>query len=239
MANQTKRPEGKQATAARAAAQPPARPPRAERRPEMIRQRREERRQAYEKRQQQWFFVRLGIIALAVLIIAGIGYGVFTLIRDRQLNVVPAGTRSDFAYAGNDHTADFSELVVYTETPPVGGRHAPPPYWQNCGYYDAPIRNEAGVHSMEHGAVWITYRPDLAQDQIDKLKKLAEDQTFVLVSPYDGLPAPIVASAWNRQLYLDSADDIRLGQFVRSFRLSPTAPEPGALCSDGVGDPIV
>jgi hypothetical protein len=239
MANETKKPGGAApAGTPRAAGGPHVRPPRAERRPEMIRQRREERRQVYERRQRQWMFVRIGIIALAVLIIAGIGYGVFTVIRDRQLNVVPEGTRTDFAYAGNDHTADLSEVVVYTETPPVGGRHAPPPFWQDCGYYDKPIRNESAVHSMEHGAVWITYRPDLPQAQIDKLKGLAEGQTYVLVSPYDGLPAPIVASAWNRQLYLDSADDIRLAQFIRSFRQGQNAPEPGAACTGGVDTTI-
>ncbi len=53
----------------------------------------------------------------------------------------------------------LEEPVTYTENPPVGGVHNP--VWQNCGYYAAPIPNETAVHSLEHGAIWITYQPDL------------------------------------------------------------------------------
>jgi hypothetical protein len=49
---------------------------------------------------------------------------------------------------------------------------------------------------MEHGAVWITYRPDLPKEQVDKLRQLARDSNSLLVSPYPELAAPVVASAW-------------------------------------------
>jgi Protein of unknown function (DUF3105) len=47
---------------------------------------------------------------------------------------------------------------------------------------------------MEHGAVWITYRPDLPMEQAEKIKSLAQ-KSYVLATPYPGLPAPVVASA--------------------------------------------
>src|SRR5215217_4832137 len=62
--------------------------------------------------------------------------------------------------------------VDYAQTPPVGGAHKP--VWPNCGFYDEPIRDENAVHSLEHGAVWITYSPDLPQDQVDELRGIAE-----------------------------------------------------------------
>jgi hypothetical protein len=139
-----------------------------------------------------------------------------------------------FNYVGGQHTRMPDEPVEYTETPPVGGPHDS--VWQNCGYYSQPIDNWHGVHSLEHGAVWITYRPDLPQEQIDELKQIAEKQTYILVSPYPDLPAPVVASAWNNQLQLDSANDSGLDQFVRYFRQGPQTPEPGAACSGGTSE---
>jgi hypothetical protein len=83
--------------------------------------------------------------------------------------------------------AHTEEPVNYAQTPPVGGEHNPVP--QNCGFYSKPVRNENAVHSMEHGAVWITYRPDLPKDQVEKIQSLAQ-KGYVLASPYPGLPAP-------------------------------------------------
>jgi hypothetical protein len=125
--------------------------------------------------------------------------------------------------------------VQYAQTPPVGGDHAG--VWQNCGFYREPVANEMAVHSLEHGAVWVTYAPDLPASQIDILRDLAADQTYVLVSPYPGLPAPVVASAWGKQLRLPSAGDRRLREFVERYRKSSDAPEPGAPCSGAVGNP--
>jgi putative peptide zinc metalloprotease protein len=125
--------------------------------------------------------------------------------------------------------------VAYPQRPPVGGNHAP--IWQNCGFYDAPIANENGVHSLEHGAVWITYRPDLAHGQVASLRRLARNEHYVLVSPYSDLPSPVVASAWGRQARLGSADDPLLQQFIHRFRYGRQAPESGGPCTDGIGRP--
>jgi len=125
--------------------------------------------------------------------------------------------------------------VRYPQTPPVGGDHAPT--WQNCGFYSKPIVTEQGVHSMEHGAVWITYAPDLPADQVAVLRDLAHSQTYVLVSPFPGLPSPVVASAWGTQLVLPSATDPELSAFVKHYRNGPQTKEPGASCSGASGTP--
>lgn len=125
--------------------------------------------------------------------------------------------------------------ISYPQNPPVGGNHAW--IWLNCGFYDMPVPNENAVHSLEHGAVWITYRPDLPEDQIDSLRQMAQRQTYILVSPLPDLSTPVVASAWGWQLRLDSVDDPRLKEFVRTFRLGQQAPERGGGCTGGVGEP--
>jgi hypothetical protein len=100
--------------------------------------------------------------------------------------------------------------VVSPQTPPVGGNHAP--IWQNCGFYDRPIAHENAVHSLEHGAVWITCRANLPQKEVEALHQLARRQPYLLVGPLPDGPAPVAASAWGHQLQLESIRDPRLGQ---------------------------
>ena len=123
--------------------------------------------------------------------------------------------------------------VDYEQTPPAGGPHNP--VWQNCGFYDKPIRDESAVHSLEHGAIWITYSPDLPQDQVNELKDIAESQSYILASPYPDLPdnTPVVASAWGKQVALDGANDPDLESFIQAYRQGPQTPEPGAVCTGG------
>ena len=122
--------------------------------------------------------------------------------------------------------------VTYTQTPPVGGNHDP--VWLNCGIYDHAVRNENAVHDLEHGAVWVTYNPSLGADQVSALKAVVGTQTYILMSPYPGLPAPVVATAWNRQLKLTGVDDPRLPEFIKLYRQGPQTPEPGAACTGGI-----
>lgn len=125
--------------------------------------------------------------------------------------------------------------VAYPQVPPVGGDHAPA--WQNCGFYAEPVPTERAVHSLEHGAVWITYRPDLPGDQIRVLRALAGGNPYVLVSPWADppLPAPVVASAWGVQLGADNAADPGVAAFVARFANGPQSPEPGAACRGSAG----
>jgi len=125
--------------------------------------------------------------------------------------------------------------VAYGQNPPTGGDHSAVD--QNCGFYSTPVLDENAVHSLEHGAVWITHNPNLPAAQVDLLRGLAAADPFVLVSPRDGLPTPVVASAWGIQLQLPDADDPRLAAFVTKYVNGPQTPEPGAACAGGVGDP--
>jgi hypothetical protein len=192
------------------------------------RQRRSARAIAAERQRQQSRVRWIGIAVAAVVVVAIVGF--FLYQRQQNTSTIPEGTLS-YSYPGAQHS---TEPVTYTENPPVGGVHSPT--WQNCGFYAAPIPNETAVHSLEHGAVWITFQPDLPQEQIDVLRNLAQSQSYILVSPKEGIPTPVVASAWGKQIQLESADDPRLDQFVRAFRLSREAPEPGAACVGGTSE---
>lgn len=234
----TSRPTAKRTTSSSQQSTVPShvQPRRAERRPEMVRQRRDERRKAYERRQRQWLITRIGLGVVAVVIVGGLVWSIFRFASDDEATR-PDGVQ-EFSYTALEHTASLEETVDYTERPPVAGPHAPAPYWQNCGFYDAPVQNESAVHSLEHGAVWITYKPGtLFEDQLQDLRDDA-GQGYVLVTPYTEQTEPVVVTAWNNQLRLTEWDKDTIDQFVRYFRQGPQTPERGATCTGGVGTPL-
>ncbi|MDP9797442.1 hypothetical protein J2S43_005954 [Catenuloplanes nepalensis] len=178
-------------------------------------------------------FVAVGALAVGI-----IGYGAFAVIKGSE-------SWEDRA-AGIDGITNYRETdpgmltanhktgpQTYKTTPPVGGDHNAA--WQNCmgDVYDAPIANEHAVHSMEHGAVWITYKTGLPQDQIDTLASKVRGNEFMLMSPIDGLSNNISVQAWGYQLKVDTADDDRIDSFIRALRINATQ-EPNAGCSSGV-----
>ncbi|MBA2346338.1 MAG: DUF3105 domain-containing protein [Rubrobacter sp.] len=124
--------------------------------------------------------------------------------------------------------------IDYDRHPPTNGDHDP--LWQNCGYYPEPIKDRHAVHSLDHGVVWITYQPDLPAAQVDELRSYGGER-YVIVSPYPGQDAPVIATSWRVQLKLDGAEDTRLRQFVDQFRISEISPLSGNKCVGGVGRP--
>lgn len=124
--------------------------------------------------------------------------------------------------------------IEYDRKPPTNGNHDP--LWQNCGFYEEPVEDRHAVHSLDHGVVWITYRPDLPRQQIETLRPYG-NENYVIASPYPGQDAPVIATSWRVQLELDGADDPRLRRFVNQFRISELAPLSGNRCTLGVGTP--
>lgn len=136
-----------------------------------------------------------------------------------------------FDYVGGQHTTD---PVHYAQVPPAGGPHDPT--WDKCGMaYPAPPRNENAVHDLEHGTVWITYRPGLDSADVQSLQTQLEgiQSGKWMLSPYPGLPAPVVVTVWNAQLDLTGADDPRLPVFIKEYGDEHTAPEPLSTCGGG------
>ncbi|MGZ0712956.1 DUF3105 domain-containing protein (plasmid) [Coraliomargarita sp. W4R53] len=134
------------------------------------------------------------------------------------------------------HTTEHVEGTVdYEETPPTGGPHAA--MWLNCATYSEPVPNENAVHSLEHGAIWVTYNPDLvAGDELAALK--AElPSSYVILSPYSDMDSAIAVTGWNHQLKVDSADDERIGEFFEEYWRSQNVPEPNASCSGALDAP--
>ncbi|MEU7633437.1 DUF3105 domain-containing protein [Nocardia sp. NPDC049220] len=126
-----------------------------------------------------------------------------------------------------------NQRVAYDQAPPFGGPHDQS--WATCTgvVYGKPIRVENAVHSLEHGAVWITYNPEKVNaDGIATLKAKVDGKPYTMMSPYPGQDSAVALQAWGHQLKVDSPDDKRVGQFITALRLnSYSYPEVGADCS--------
>lgn len=169
-------------------------------------------------------------VGLVIAVVATVG-GVVWAVQAGTEDATP-GALDDvrtFEYGAGKHTPGVDDNVEYEESPPVGGEHSP--LWLECKFYDDPIENEKAVHSLEHGAVWITYDPALPESDVETLRDRL-DENYMLLSPYEGQEDRVVATAWNTQLVLDGVDDPRLDDFVTEFRQGPQTPEPGASCED-------
>jgi hypothetical protein len=181
--------------------------------------------------------IKRAIILVGLLVLVGLlGFQLYKATRPPRggdpHNDIPALKATQyFDYVGGQHTKD---PVEYQQVPPAGGPHDPT--WDDCGVYDAPPRNENAVHDLEHGTVWITYRPGLSTADVQKLAAALDTvkSQKIMLSPYPGLPAPVVVTVWNAQLGLTGADDPRLPVFLTFYGDGHTAPEAAfATCKGG------
>ncbi|MEQ4301268.1 DUF3105 domain-containing protein [Plantactinospora sp. B6F1] len=183
-------------------------------------------------------FVLVGVVAAGI-----IGYGAYAVVQN--------GKKWEDKAAAIDGIVNFRESdpsavnplpgkeshvagpLTYKVNPPVGSSHNNA--WQNCmgDVYDAPIANEHAVHSLEHGAIWITYKSDLPADQVEQLASKVRGNEFMMMSPVENLDRPISLQAWGYQLKLDSPTDGRIDDFIEALRQNASM-EPGAACSGGI-----
>ena len=176
----------------------------------------------------------LGSVALAALLIGVIVFAVMNQGSGAkgslaQVDKLSGLVKSDTAKLKSAHVTGPVGYPGQANTPPVGGNHNAVP--ESCAVYSQQIPNEHAVHSMEHGAAWVTYRPDLPVSQLSRLKGEVTGNPYRLMSPYPGLKSAVSLQAWGRQLFVDSASDPRVKEFLGSFTNGPTTPEKGAACS--------
>jgi hypothetical protein len=206
---------------------------RAERRQAMVKERRNVHRQRYNRNKREMLIIKSVSVALGLVILGALAFTAVNYIREQDLNRAPDGVTT-YAYASANHIEgdiDYKTQPDYKgEVPPAGGAHNSTA--QQCEVYSQPIRQENAIHSLEHGAVWMTYQPDLPADQVEKLKEIVGSDPYLMLSPYPGLPTPIVLTAWNHQLQMPSFDKDTVERFIRSYKNKRgITPEFGASCA--------
>jgi len=137
-------------------------------------------------------FKLLVILGVAVLIVAAAGYFGYRSI-SKVASVEDIG--EPVPIEGEKHISDGT-TVNYKTNPPASGDHYGTP--ANWGVYDHEIPDEAAVHNLEHGGIWISYKPDIQSAAKQKLEEIAKIKTKVILSPRSKNDAPIAAVAWGR-----------------------------------------
>lgn len=118
-----------------------------------------------------------------------------------------------------------------TEEPPTSGDHTEPLPWQ---IYAQEIPDSNVIHNMEHGGIYISYRPDLPKEQVDKIEALFSkpysnpdfSPSKAVVAPRSNNKSPIVMSSWLRSQTFESFDETKMIEYY--LENVGKSPESGA-----------
>lgn len=125
--------------------------------------------------------------------------------------------------------------VDYDTAPPVHGPHAAQP--AACGVHSTEVSNEEQVHSLEHGAVGIQYRPDLGAADIAAIERIVgRFDSDVFSAPYPKMPTPIAVTSWGELMRLRSFDAKAINDYLDAYR--GHGPERFASCPNAVDEPF-
>ncbi|MDX2548312.1 DUF3105 domain-containing protein [Streptomyces sp. WI04-05B] len=203
----------------------------------------EEMRRAERSRERRNRVLTIGV---SVVIVAGLVVGATVLVRSQSDDSDTTasdskGTGKFVTGADGVKTWDkkltqnhVTKTVNYPMEPPVGGDHNQ--VWMNCNgdVYAKALNNMNAVHSLEHGAVWVTYNSKAAKADIDALAAKVKKTPYTLMSPDDKQADPIMLSAWGKQRTVTSAKDPNVDKFFEEFVQGKQTPEPGAACTNGL-----
>lgn len=127
-------------------------------------------------------------------------------------------------------------LPTYEVNPPAGGNHLS--QWQTCTgiVYSDPIVDGNAVHSMEHGAVWLTYDPELVDEAgVAELASKIEGRDYTLMSPYPGQGVEVSLQSWGNQYQTGDISDPKIDEYLTFYiQNGDFAAEMNATCQGGV-----
>ncbi|GAA1364237.1 DUF3105 domain-containing protein [Streptomyces beijiangensis] len=198
----------------------------------------EEMRRAEQSRERRSRIIAITVSAAVVLGL--VGFGAYMLNKesdkkDAKSAAAKAPIKGEKDWDAKKLTRNHvTKQVTYPMHPPVGGDHNQ--VWMNCNgdVYTKPLNDMNAVHSLEHGAVWVTYTDKASAADVKKLGDKVKTTPYSLMSPYTNQTGAIMLSAWGKQVTVDSAADPRVNQFFTKYVQGAQTPEPGAACTSGL-----
>jgi hypothetical protein len=155
------------------------------------------------------FFIYVGVVILMV----GLGFWLFKSSENNQANLPGQG----FELQGAEHITEGStDHIPYNSNPPTSGPHWPQP--ADWGVYRGSLPDERLVHNLEHGGIWISYKPDqVDENTINLLNDFAKRYPLIIVEPRSANETPIALAAWGRLQNLQSYDESAILRFIEAF----------------------
>ena len=170
------------------------------------------------------------LVWAVVLVVAGLGFWTAKLPKF-QASDTPEVKGEFFPAQGREHIATGATHPDYSSDPPTGGWHYDTT--AQAGIYDKELPDEQLIHNLEHGHVWLSYRPDLDPAVIDKLAEIAKSYgSKIIMAPRSKNTSPIALASWEYLLKLESFDQLQVEGFIKAHRDKgpekiPAMGEPG------------
>lgn len=127
---------------------------------------------------------------------------------------------------GREHTDLQAPLPKpYNSNPPSSGAHYASP--ANSDVYDYEVNDRIFIHNLEHGGIWIAYRPGVSAQVIEDLKSIVKEfgGSKIVMAPRSVNNADIAIVAWTRVLKFDLTDGVlsdrqknEIRRFYKAFK---------------------
>ncbi len=156
---------------------------------------------------------------IVLLIIGSLGYGVVYLAA-RPEKPIPGIA---FPILGREHIPVGTYHSEYNSNPPTSGSHyAKEAAW---GVYQNELPDEQLIHNLEHGGIWISYKPDIDQEIKTELESIGNRyKKSVIVAPRVKNDSMIALASWGRLEKLDTFDEVEIINFIDANKNK--SPEP-------------
>lgn len=161
-------------------------------------------------------------LSMLVIVIFGLSYQQLTKKTPEQIEfeqeveeVSLEGKVEEFPIEGSTHTNPGTD-VGYQTNPPTSGDHYDGAL--NWGVYSKEVVDEAAVHGLEHGGIWISYN-DLDDESKKELKEIGKSNSLsVIVSPRAANDARIAVVSWGRMIKLDEVDTALIQKYIDTYK---------------------
>lgn len=161
-------------------------------------------------------------VVMYIVVIVVIGSGIYALTKlgvsgppKEDLSSYFKGTFAENKDANSrEHIKPGDPHEPYKTNPPTSGPHYDQPL--AMGMYDSQQPDEALVHNLEHGEIWISYHcPSGCPELVEQLKNVVKRHSLYVLEPRTENPKRIALAAWEYYDTFDEFDEKRIEAFFQ------------------------